>query len=109
MSRRTRGPQRTTLDRTTVVVSVLSATITTLGVLSAPLIAEAAKNESPPPSTSCLDLQQKYYRAIRADPAQREAILGTSGNDTWLLTHRRKRAISLVSRNAIALTRFEGQ
>jgi len=63
---------------------LVSAGFSLLGVLAAPIVAEAAKGDSPPSASSCLDLQQQYYAAVHSGADRRQAILGPDGKSGYL-------------------------
>jgi hypothetical protein len=67
-------------------VALAAAGLALCGTMTAPVIAEAVKAESPPPTTkTCLELESDYASAIRRSSEDRERILpGVDGKSTLL-------------------------
>lgn len=70
---------------TTERVALVAAVLALIGAISAPIVAELTKADSPPTlNYSCLELLQKYVEAVQR-PVDRERILpGKDGQSTLL-------------------------
>jgi hypothetical protein len=79
MATSARSKWRLTPERDALLTAALAMT----SALSAPIIAELVKTDSPP--QSCIDIQIKYADAISKSPEARELIMpGVDGKSTLL-------------------------